>query len=170
MIVRIACRSLTTTEMHCTTCTATVSRNDCASGTSRPGRPSTPMPATGRTLEYVAQRARRPQVSPCPRTCRSNMDQRAHDGTRRSNARRLVSEQLPDGKHDHKDQNGAKSAAVVLIARAHPQGRRSVPYVPKKQDGHVRQHGRAAYRKGCRCERCRHAEASYRNEYRKAKR
>tara|TARA_R110002012_G_scaffold168079_1_gene331461 strand:- start:331 stop:564 length:234 start_codon:yes stop_codon:yes gene_type:complete len=32
------------------------------------------------------------------------------------------------------------------------------------------QHGRAAYRKGCRCERCRHAEASYRNEYRKAKR
>ncbi len=37
-----------------------------------------------------------------------------------------------------------------------------MPYVPKKQHGHVRQHGRAAYRKGCRCEHCRHAEASYR--------
>ena len=43
-------------------------------------------------------------------------------------------------------------------------------YVPKKQHGLVRQHGRAAYRKGCRCDRCRHAEASYRRQYRQARR
>ena len=67
------------------------------------------MPATGRTAEYVANRARRPQVSPCPRICRSNTDQRAHDGARRSNARRLVSDQLPDGKTDHKDQKRRKN-------------------------------------------------------------
>lgn len=56
-----------------------------------------------------------------------------------------------------------------MTLRASAQGRRDVTYVPKKQDGHVRQHGRAAYRKGCRCEGCRHAEASYRRQYRKTK-
>ena len=133
--------------------------------------PRGPMPATGRTREYVANRARRPQVSPCPRICNSDQDRRAHDGTRRSNARRLVSEQLPDGKYrSQRPKTAHKFATVVLIARAHPQGRRDVPYVPKKQHGHVRQHGRAAYRKGCRCERCRHAEASYRKQHRKSKR
>ena len=74
------------------------------------------------------------------------------------------------GRPITKTNNGAKSAAVVLIARAYPQGRRSVAYVPKKQDGWITQHGRAAYRKGCRCERCRHAEASYRRQYRRARR
>ena len=74
------------------------------------------------------------------------------------------------GRPITKTKNGAKTATVVLIARAHPQGSNSVAYVPKKQHGLVRQHGRAAYRKGCRCERCRHAEASYRRQYRQAQR
>lgn len=57
-----------------------------------------------------------------------------------------------------------------MTLRAFAQGRRDVPYVPKKQHGLVRQHGRAAYRKGCRCDDCRHAEASYRRQYRQARR
>ena len=74
------------------------------------------------------------------------------------------------GSIDHKDQKRRKICTVVLIARAHPQGRRSVPYVPKQQSSNDSQHGRAAYRKGCRCDDCQHAEASYRREYRKANR
>lgn len=44
-----------------------------------------------------------------------------------------------------------------------------MPYVPKQQSSNDIQHGRAAYRKGCRCDDCRHAETSYRAEYRKAR-
>ena len=43
-------------------------------------------------------------------------------------------------------------------------------YVPKNQHGNQPQHGRASYRRGCRCEQCRNAEASYRRQYRKARR
>jgi len=128
----------------------------------------TPMPATGRTAKYVARRADRPQVSPCRRTCTSNTDRPAHDAARRSNARRLVTDQPPDGKNrTQRPKTAQKSATVVLIPRAHPQGRTAVTYVPKQQHGNKRQHGRASYRRGCRCERCRHAEASYRKQHRK---
>ncbi len=40
-------------------------------------------------------------------------------------------------------------------------------YTPKNQQGNQPQHGRASYRRGCRCNECRNAEASYRRQYRK---
>ena len=42
-------------------------------------------------------------------------------------------------------------------------------YTPQQQTSNKKQHGRAAYRKGCRCDRCRAAEAAYRRVYRAAR-